>query len=260
MSLDSRSKPRLIDWAGCLEAAELAVLSGTVLRLVESQEQVATNQLVGSLARQAALEEMLERTKPPLRKGTERFHYLLATPFRYPPLKHGSSFGRRTEPSLFYGSQQTRTVLAEAAYYRCVFWHGMAVPPPRKLDTQHTLFGAVYRTEQGLRLQAWPFEAYRQVLEHPSDYGPTQELGSRMRELGVEAFEFVSARDPEGGINVALFVPVAIAVAEPSFQQAWLCELTGARVRFHAVRIDQVFEFAIESFQVDGKLPWPAWN
>jgi hypothetical protein len=250
----------VIDWAEQLEAIAPAVLSGTVLRLVESQEQVATNQLVGSLARQAVLEALLEQTKPPLRKGTQRLHYLLATPFRYPPLKHGSRFGRRSEPSLFYGSQQSSTVLAEAAYYRFVFWHGMAVPPPRKLDTQHTLFGAAYRTGKGLRLQASPFDAYRQKLTHPSDYCATQSLGSSMREVGVEAFEFVSARDPDGGLNVALFNPAALAGSEPSFQQAWLCELTGVCVRFHTARIGQVFEFAVESFQVDGVLPWPASN
>lgn len=48
-----------------------------MLRLVESQEQVATNQLVSSLERQAVLEDMLEATKPRLRKGTETLHYLL---------------------------------------------------------------------------------------------------------------------------------------------------------------------------------------
>lgn len=91
-----------------------------------SQEQVATNQLVGSLERQAVLETLLEKTKPSLRVGTESLHYLLAMPFRYPPLKHGSRFGTRSAPSLFYGSQKIGTVLAESAYYRFLFWvrHG----------------------------------------------------------------------------------------------------------------------------------------
>ena len=226
-----------------------------LLRLVESQEQVATNQLVSSLDRQAVLEDLLEAAKPPRRLGTERLHYLLATPFRYPPLKHGSRFGTRSAPSLFYGASKTGTVLAEAAYYRFLFWHGMTTPPAGKLDTQHTLFGAAYRTDKGLQLQAPPFAAHRDVLSSPSDYGASQALGAGMRAAGIEAFEFISARDPDGGINVALFAPQALSGNAPVLQQAWLCELSGERVRFHAAHRRALHEFPVDTFLVAGKLP-----
>ncbi len=245
----------MIEWSACLAEIKLHKVSGVLQRLVESQEQVATNQLVGSLDRQAVLEEMLEATKPKLRSGTERLHYLLAAPFRYPPLKHGSRFGSRIEPSLFYGAQETRTVLAEAAYYRFLFWHGMATPPSRKLDTQHTLFGATYQTDKGLQLQGAPFFAHHDVLSNPTNYGATQLLGTHMRAAGVEAFEFISARDPEAGINVALFVPEALDGNAPLFQEAWLCELTGKHVRFHAAHSRNVSTFPIETFLLAGKLP-----
>ncbi|MHB1144777.1 MAG: RES family NAD+ phosphorylase [Thiobacillus sp.] len=248
----------MIDWDACLTDAKPGKVSGVLLRLVESQEQVATSQLVSSLERQAVLEDLLEATKPSWRKGSERLHYLLATPFRYPPLRHGSRFGARNAPSLFYGSLETRTVLAEAAYYRFVFWVGMATPPAGKLDTQHTLFGAAYRTEQGLRLQAPPFAAHRHALASPSDYRASQALGTAMRAAGIEAFEFVSARDPEGGINVALFTPKAFARKEPVSQEAWLCELTGERVRFLPARGREIHDFPLALFQVAGRLPWPA--
>ena len=248
----------MVDWDACLASAKPAKLSDTLLRLVESQEQVATNRLVSSLERQAVLEDMLEATKPPLRRGTESLHYLLATPFRYPPLKHGSRFGTRSEPSLFYGSLAVKTVLAEAAYYRFVFWTGMATPPAGKLDTQHTLFGAAYRTGQGLRLQDPPFAAHRAALASPSDYRASQALGTVMRAAGIAAFEFVSARDPQAGINVALFTPDAFARKEPVFQEAWLCELTGERVRFRAVGERDIHDFPLGAFQVEGRLPWPA--
>ncbi len=248
----------MVDWEACLADAEPGSLSGVVLRLVESQEQVATNQLVSSLDRQAMLENLLEATKPRLRKGTEHLHYLLATPFRYPPLKHGSRFGTRSEPSLFYGSMNTRTVLAEAAYYRLVFWMGMALPPVGKLDTQHTLFGATYQTGKGLRLQDPPFAAHRNVLTSPDDYSDTQAIGASMRAGGIEAFEFISARDPEGGINVALFSPRALAGKDPLSQEPWLCELTAERVRFYASRSRVIHDFPVGLFQVGGKLPQPA--
>jgi hypothetical protein len=248
----------VVDWNACLSAAKPVKLSGSLLRLVESQEQVATHHLVSSLDRQAALEDMLEATKPPLRKHSEELHYLLATPFRYPPLKHGSRFGSRNEPSLFYGSQEARTVLVEAAYYRFVFWFGMTIPPFGKLGTQHTLFEASYQTGRGFKLQAPPFVAYRAELTHPSDYHASQELGSMMRGDDIQAFEFVSARDPEGGINVALFTPEAFPGKTPISQEIWLCELTGERVRFYAVHGTGIHEFPIEVFLVGGKLPQPA--
>lgn len=242
------------DWA----KAGPVVLSGVLLRLVESQEQVATNQLVSSLDRQAVLEDMLEATKPRLRKGAGHLHYLLATPFRYPPLKYGSRFGKRSEPSLYYGSLETRTVLAEAAYYRFVFWYGMATPPAGKLDTQHTLFGAHYRTDQGLRLHAPPFAGHRDALSSPSDYSASQAMGARMRTAGIEAFEFFSARDPDGGINVALFTPTAFASNTPVSPDPWLAELTGDQVSFRAAYGADIHTFPVERFQVGGTLPQPA--
>ncbi len=248
----------MIDWSACLAQAELSGLKGVILRLVESQEQVATNHLVGSLERQAVLETLLETTKPRLRPGTETLHYLLATPFRYPPLKHGSRFGTRSDPSLFYGSLTTATVLAEAAYYRFLFWYGMVVPPVGKLDTQHTLFGAQFCTEKGVRLQKQPFSSYGEVLGSPAEYGPSQALGSVMRDEGVEAFEFISARDPARGINVGLFTPAALQGIAPVCQEAWLCELSARQVRFHAAHSRELFSFPLDAFLVSGKLPQAA--
>ncbi len=246
------------DWGDVLATTPPIRLAGRVQRLVESQEQVATNQLVGSLARQSVLEEMLEGTKPPLRHGAENLHYLLTAPFRYPPLKFGSRFGKRTEPGLFYGSRETSTLLAEAAYYRFVFWHGMVEPPPGKLDTQHTLFSADYHTERGLKLQDSPFTDHVRVLIHPANHGPTQALGTSMREAGIQVFEYLSARDPQRSINVALFTPAALGGNRPVFQDAWLCELTAEHVRFHPVHSRDDHDFPLGIFRVNGKLPWPS--
>ena len=101
-------------WAACRDVLRIEPLTGELLRMVESQEQIATLSLVDDLAEQAVLEDLLERAKPPLPVGTDGLHYLLATPFRYPPLRHGSRFGRRFEPGLFYGARRLPTLLAEA--------------------------------------------------------------------------------------------------------------------------------------------------
>lgn len=237
----------------------IAPLAGTACRLVESQEQVATTHLVDSLSKQALLEEMLEQTKPPVPEAAAQLDYLLATPFRYPPLRHGSRFGQRTEPGIFYASKREATVLAEAAYYRLVFWEGMTQPPQGKFVTQHTLFGVRYRTARGVRLQAPPWDRHAPLLAHPSDYRVTQELGAAMRSAGVDAFEYTSARDPEKGVNVGLFSPAAFSSRAPSYARHWLCETTGAGVRFYSSHNGKLHQFPRELFLVDGQLPRPAF-
>jgi hypothetical protein len=97
------ARPHLMDiWREAEGERHIQPIAGTLLRMVESQEQIATNRLVDALDKQQLLEELLEGTKPDYRPGTRHLHYLLATPFRYPPLRHGSRFGRRSEPALFY--------------------------------------------------------------------------------------------------------------------------------------------------------------
>lgn len=243
-------------WAACRDRMVPGPISGNLLRLVESQEQVATNQLVDDLDEQRVLEELLEGTKPPSPQAGPR-HYLLRTPFRYPPLRHGSRFGARHEPSLFYGSLSLAALLAEAAFYRFYFWHGMESPPTSAFVTQHTTFEAGYLARHGLRLQAPPFDRFREGLIHPSDYTATQALGSALREAGIEAFEYVSARDPEGGLNVALFTPRALVGDRPLSQERWLCQTDGELVRFLG-NAASAHEFPIELFMVGGVLPQPA--
>ena len=237
-----------MDWDNCLNQVVAEPLSGTLLRMVEGQEQIATNRLVHSLKEQAVLEAMLETTKPPYRKGSANLHYLLATPFRYPPLQWGSRFGKRSEPSLLYGSLSTHTLLCEVAYYRCVFWSGMTLAPPRKMASQHTAFGVQYQTNAGLALQTIPFDEYKFILTHPSDYSATQALGAKMRGIGIQAFEYISARDSTGGLNIALFTPKAITKPEPTFQENWLCEIDAESVRFYRTTNKQLYTFPIGLF------------
>ncbi len=245
-------------WAACKDAAVPKALAGELIRIVESQEQIATNALVDSLDEQALLEAMLETSKPPAPPGTAHLHYLLATPFRYPPLKYGSRFGVRQEPSLFYGSRDLSAALAETAYYRLVFWSGMETPPPRgSLTTELTAFGARYATQQGLCLYEEPFQSFQKQLTDPRDYSDTQELGRNMRAAGIEGFEYRSARDPDGGINIALYYARAFSHAMPVWQEPWICEVAEAKVSFYS-KVQGTRLYQRELFLVDGLLPSPA--
>ena len=245
-------------WHNIEVANSIVPVAGKMLRIVESQEQVATTHVVDSLAEQALLEELLEKAKPPMRPGSEDLHYLLLTPFRYPPLMHGSRFGQRHEPSIFYGSLTAATALVEASYYRLVFWFGMQKPPLRPIRSRHTLFSVTYQTRSGVELHQAPFDEHRTILTCPTDYSETQELGRCMRESRVLAFEFHSARDPEGGINVGLFEPSALSVSQPCHQEEWLCDVDGDTVCFLHLSARQAHSFPVETFLISGRFPAPA--
>ncbi|MEE9320090.1 MAG: RES family NAD+ phosphorylase [Granulosicoccus sp.] len=246
-------------WQAIEKKVSPGLIGGTLHRLVESQEQVATARLVdGDLDKQALLEELLEPSKPPRVKGTEHLDYLLATPWRYPPLKYGSRFGQRYETSLFYGGLSEQTTLAEGGFYRWVFLLDMD-ESPSKLRSQHTMYNAQYRTEKGLRLNSPPFVEFDSELTHKSRYQDSQALGSAMRTAGIEAFEYASARDPAGGSNVALIEPVALISTSAKKQRAWLCTTSQQEVLFSYRGSPSVVKrFHIDDFMLDGRLPRPA--
>ncbi len=79
-----------------------------------------------------------------------------------------------------------------------------------------------------------------------------------MRAAGVEAFEYASARDRAGGVNVALFGPGALDAQAPDFQQSWLCQTRPGQVSFSGGRPARLHAFPLEDFLVDGRLPAPA--
>jgi len=242
-------------WEKCSEQASPLLLKGRAFRIVESQEKVATNELVDSLEEQALLEEMLDTTKPAIPEATQDLSYLLFTPFRYPPLQYGSRFGRRFEPSLFYGARSIETALAETAYYRLHFWFDMREPPPaKKISTQHTAFTAEIKTKHGLQLQNPPFAEHEPSLINKSSYAATQKLGSSMRENGIQAFEYFSARDINKGINVALFSHTVFKEKKASSMMSVLCSTQAAGVEF----MDEnsvVYKYDYRDFLDNGAFP-----
>ena len=242
-------------WAACAARMNVVTLNGEVVRIVESQEQIATNQLVDDFEEQAILEQLLEQTKPPIPEAARDLSYLLYTPFRYPPLKYGSRFGSRFEPSLFYGSRELTTALSECAYYRLYFWFGMDMPPPSgQLKTQHTAFMIRVHTDKALKLQQPPFSAYKSELIDKASYQCTQPLGTAMREFGITAFEFISARDHQQGLNIALFYADVIQSKQPVSTHSLLCAVSRDGVEF----IDEkqiVYQYPLELFMDQGAFP-----
>src|SRR4051812_34513318 len=215
-------------WTRCAGDSEVRELRVTPWRVVESQHLLSTRKLVDTAEEQMVLEDLIEGSKPPAR-APRRLHYLLATPFRYPPLRHGSRFGTRFEQGIWYGSESLRTAFAEVAYYRLVFLEDTSADLGT-VTTAHTAFSARARTKRGVNLAAGPFVAHRKAIASPVEYGATHALGAAMRAAGVEIARYPSARDKSDGINVAVFTPDVFGAAKPRDLQTWHCMANTGRV------------------------------
>jgi hypothetical protein len=251
-------------WQRCHGSQQIKPVEGVLYRLVESQEEIATNGYVDTLEEQAVLESLLDQAKPAYgdlsqQGNLDDYHYLLKTPFRYPPLPWGSRFGRHHETDIFYGGCSVAVTLAESAFYRFIFWFSIdAQPVKAMIKSQHQLFSVEYNTAHGVQLQSAAFSAEQSLLTHASDYRACQKLGSDMREAGVDAFEYTSARDPEQGVCVGLFNIAPLVTKEPKNKTSWFCEVSAQRVAFSEYGSSQVMSFSVNDFLVDGEFPRPA--
>ncbi len=249
-------------WTRCGARSSCRRLSGRAWRVVEAQHVVSTRKLVDTLEEQELLEDLIESQKPPVPEDAEfaGLHTLLATPFRYPPLRYGSRFGQRHERGIWYGSLTLPTGLAEVAYYRLVFLDGTTanIAPVAEL----TAFTAGFSTEVGADLTRTPFERFGGQISSPTDYDTAQQLGSEMRADGVEVFHYRSARDKGGGTNLGLFTPRAFSGKRPGRELAtWVCYASRLRVDFlrkNLVSRREKLSFPRTDFEVGGVLPAPA--
>lgn len=244
-------------WTRCEGASEIRALRLEPWRVVEGQHQVSTRKLVDTDAEQAVLEDLIEGVKP-RDPSSGRLHYLLSTPFRYPPLRHGSRFGARHEPAIWYGSETIDAAFAEVAYYRLLFLEGTAADLDG-VEAELTAFRARVRTERGIDLLAGCFAAWREALASPTSYDATQAVGADMRAAGVHAFRYGSARHAEG-IGVGVLDRRAFSRRTPHAMESWHCTATRTAVEMRKRDYFErrVFRFPREAFVVEGRLPAPA--
>jgi hypothetical protein len=245
-------------WTQSAASSRIRPLSAEPWRVVEAQHLIGTRKLVDSDAEQRVLEELLETAKPPAATDPGRWHYLLSTPFRYPPLRWGSRFGTRWDRGIWYGSDQIQSAFAEVAFYRLLFLEGTTADLDG-IETDLSAFRAPITTTRGLDLTRPWFDRWRGEVASKTSYAASQPFGAAMREAGVEAFRYRSARDPEGGANVALFTPRVFTSRRPRRLETWRSVASRAAVEFSERDYfdRRHFRFSRELFLVDGHLPQP---
>ncbi len=210
-------------------SSEARPWQGTAWRMVESQHIAATMKLVDSRDEQDLLESLLEAGKPAAPAETCGLHYLLATPFRYPPLRSGSRFRGYADPGVFYAAESVRTAAAELGYWRWKFLHD-AIDLDRLEPVAHTAFSVKIATS-AIDLRKTPFDVDAGYWQHPSDYPPTQAFGRISREAGIGGILYQSVRDPAPAWCLAVLSPSAFARKSPERgAETWYLAVNRAEV------------------------------
>jgi hypothetical protein len=218
-------------------------------RIVEAQHVSSSRDLVDSREEHDLLEALLEKAKPAI---NSKKHYLVFTPFRYPPLKYGSRFGYSYEPSLWYGSINIYTAFAEVAYYRLKFFDDSSADL-EYIETPMSAFKAFIKAENGVDLTAFPFAKFQDMISHKTTYEYSQVLGSEMRKVGLEVFLYTSARAKTLGKNVAAFTPEIFQMKNNQYTspiQNWRCIACKNTIEFtrDGVLNNKFYEFFTDEF------------
>lgn len=215
-------------------------------RAVEAQHRVSTMVLVDTLDEQALLERLLEESKPALPEGRDVLHWLLFTPFRYPPLPSGSRFRGPGDPGVFYGADLQRTACAELGYWR---WRLLTDSPA--LDSigpmQQTLFKTPVRA-LSIDLQRPPLSTQRKLWTDRSDYSHCQDLARKVRGAGIQMIRYESVRDVQPASCSAVLSHTAFAANSPTDNQTWTLAVFRHRVIW---RLDSIFEERSFEFDTD---------
>jgi len=229
-----------------------------VWRAVEAQHVASTMALCDTLDEQKVLEELVDEGKPRRPAAAARLHYLLSTPFRYRPPRHGSRFRGPNDPGVFYAADEVRTACAELGYWR---WRHLADSP--SLTAMPVKPQTVFRTRLAastIDLRRAPWVADRARWTDPDDYAACQALARIARAAPVQAIRYESVRDPRHGGCAALLDPAGFAKRDPLEQQTWMLSVTRERVRWsrtHALS-GETFDFPADPWRAASAAKRPA--
>lgn len=236
-------------WESCHGIKQIKAITAEPWRVVEAQYVLSARDLVDTTDEHDILEALLEESKPSVNKEK---HYLVFTPFRYPPLKYGSRFGSAVEPSLWYGSLDLETAFAEVAFYQLQFQNSTDADL-NYVDTLLTAFNASLSTQNGVDLTVEPFSQYVDYISSKNTYEYSQKLGVSMREADVHAFIFFSARMDHQHKNIAAFTPDVFCNnnkhQDVFNQQTWTCTANKHVVEFTRMGISGKSRFSFERAQ-----------
>lgn len=237
-------------------------LAGTCWRLVEAQHRVSTLKLVDTVEEQAALEDLVQDTKPALPPECRQLHYLLATPFRYgAAYPTGSRFRRAgLSEGVFYAAEEPATAVAELVFWRLLFFAESPATPWPANAAEYTAFSAAFGTKKAIDLTRGRYARDKARWMHVTDYAPCQALADQARTAGVEIIRYLSVRDPESGLSLALLSGRAFAKPRPLSQRTWHIRLSAAGAQAVCEQPRTRITFDRSAFAADPRIAALAWK
>ena len=224
--------------------SDAADWQAAIWRMVEAQHTAATMKIVDSHEEQDILETLIEGAKPVSPVQGLGLHYLLASPFRYPP-RHpgGSRFRAPTDPGVFYGAGSVHTAAAELGYWRWRFLRD-AVDLEILDPVAHTAFKTKVRGK-AVDLRRPPFDRDASSWLDPASYQATQAFGRQARAAGIDAIIYQSVRDPRPGWCAAILDAATFARPRPEpAQQTWWLAVYADHVAWRREQETLSFAFA----------------
>ncbi|MGS0744232.1 RES family NAD+ phosphorylase, partial [Glaciimonas sp. GG7] len=231
-------------WMPIVDVSDIQTITMSGWRAVEGQHLIATMVLADSIDEQHLLETILETSKPPIPPEAASLHWLLFTPFRYPPLPTGSRFRAPYDPGVFYATDEQRTACAELGYWRWRFLMDSELETIEPL--QQTLFqSAIKGSSIDLRLA--PYVAERGKWTHSTDYAACQAIGRAARLHAIEMVRYESVRDPAASGCVAVLSPGGFSELKPIKHETWNLYVTRTKViwREESIFYAKSFEFGM---------------
>jgi hypothetical protein len=215
----------------------------TIWRMIEGQYRPATMKLVDSLSEQALLEDILDRSKPPVPTECQRLDYQFKSPFRYGKYPHSSRFRRagRT-PGVYYGAEHSITAAIEFSWARKAFFQASPNTPLPQNPIQLSAIQAEIVSNHMIDL-TWPDIAALGPWTDPDDYEPCCALADQVRKDGGQVIVYASVRDPDAGRNVAVLTCDVFGQDAPIGLQTWQVILRQDRVILNNESRRQTYEY-----------------
>lgn len=187
-----------------MAASDVSEFDGRVFRVVEAQVKSALLTITDTQEEFEFLEGFVEATKPayPQEAVLGRFHYLIATSFRY-PLPVPERYAARFRPpfynrNVFYASVRPVIAYYEYAYHwlrQRVLLSGLSQSPEPR-----TQFSVMLHDPKMIDIRQHPHIA--KIMDR-NLYTDSHQLVRDLKEF--DSIQYPSCRDPERGECVAVF-------------------------------------------------------
>lgn len=248
-------------WTPGALASSAVALRLRCWRVVEAQSQVSTMKLTDTLDEQAALENLIEETKAKVPEECGHMGYLLLTPFRYIPYLFDSRFRRAgSSDGVFYASESHATAVAEAAFYRLLFYAESPETPWPANPAEYTAFAADIATDKAIDLTRPPLVRDRALWIQLTDYAACLDLADAARAAALEVIHYQSVRDPQSGANIAVLACRSFAANDAVDRQTWHVHFSRSGVRAACEAPALTIPFGRDIFAADPRVSAMRWD